>query len=69
MVGEAQGVAAGRVFHWSWVLALSPGNPLKNITMDQWMYLYDTGAMMNHTTIRKLGVTVAQVSEMFQPLP
>ena len=65
MVGEAHGEAAGRVFHWSWVLALSPGNPLKNITMDQWMYLYEGGQMMNHTTIRKLGVMVAQVSEVF----
>ena len=68
MVGEAHGQAAGRVFHWSWVLALSPGNPLKNVVMDQWMYLHDGGAMMNHTTIRKLGVTVAQVSEVFSPV-
>jgi hypothetical protein len=66
MVGEAHGIAAGRVFHWSWVLALSPGNSLKNVTMDQWMYLEDGGAMMNHTTIRKFGIVVAQVSEVFQ---
>ena len=66
MVGEAHGEAAGRVFHWSWVLALEPGNPIKNVTMDQWMYLEAGGAMLNHTTIRKLGVTVAQVSEQFQ---
>ncbi len=69
MVGEAHGNAAGRAFHWRWVLALSPGNPIKNVTMDQWMYLMDGGAMMNHTTIRKLGVTVAQVSEVFQAVP
>ncbi len=69
MVGEAHGQAAGRAFHWSWVLALSPGNPLKNVEMDQWMYLMEGGAMMNHTTIRKLGATVAQVSEVFQPAP
>jgi hypothetical protein len=66
MVGVAHGTAAGRVFHWSWVLALSPGNPIKNVTMDQWMYLMQGGSMMNHTTIRKLRVTVAQVSEVFQ---
>ncbi len=66
MVGEAHGTASGRAFHWTWVLALSPGNPIKNITMDQWMYLMDGGSMMNHTTIRKLGITVAQVSEVFQ---
>lgn len=69
MVGQAHGTAAGRMFHWSWTLALSPGNPIKNVTMDQWMYLMEGGAMMNHTTISKLGVTVAQVSEVFQAAP
>jgi hypothetical protein len=69
MVGEAHGLSAGRVFHWTWVLALSPGKPLKNVTMDQWMYLYPDGTMMNHTTIRKLGVAVAQVLERFEKLP
>jgi hypothetical protein len=69
MVGEAHGTAAGRVFHWSWSLALSPGNALKTVTMDQWMYLYPDGTMMNRTTISKLGLTVAQVSERFEKLP
>jgi len=66
MVGEAHGTAAGRVFHWTWVLALSPGNALKNVTMDQWMYLYPNGTMMNRTTIRKLGVVLAEVAEEFE---
>jgi hypothetical protein len=69
MVGEAHGVASGRVFHWTWVLALSPGNPLKNVVMDQWMYLYAGGTMMNRTTIRKLGFVVAEVSEQFEAVP
>ena len=68
MVGEAKGEAAGRVFHWRWTLALSPGNPIKNVTMDQWMYLMDGGRMMNRTTIRKLDVIVAEVAEEFQPV-
>ena len=68
MVGEAKGEAAGRVFHWRWTLALSPGNPIKNVTMDQWMYLMEGGRMMNRTTIRKLDVIVAEVSEEFQPV-
>jgi hypothetical protein len=69
MVGEAHGTASGRVFHWSWVLALSPGNPLKNVLMDQWMYLYPGGTMMNRTTISKLGVILAEVSEQFASAP
>jgi hypothetical protein len=69
MVGEAHGTATGRVFHWSWTLALSPGNPLKDVLMDQWMYLYPNGTMMNRTTIRKLGLILAEVSEQFEPVP
>ena len=69
MVGEALGQASGRVFHWRWTLALSPGNALKNVTMDQWMYLMDGGSMMNRTTISKFGITVAEVSEQFQAIP
>jgi hypothetical protein len=69
MVGQADGISAGRVFHWRWVLALSPGDPLKNVVMDQWMYLMDGGSMMNRTTISKLGITLAEVSEEFQTAP
>ena len=65
IVGTAEGQAAGRVFHWSWVWAVSPGNPLKTVTMHQWMYLMPDGTMMNRTVITKLGVTLAEVSEQF----
>ncbi len=65
MVGQAHGAAAGRVFHWRFVIALRPGNPLFNVTFDQWMYLLDDGSMMNRTTVRKLDVIVAEVSEVF----
>ena len=65
LVGTARGEAAGRAFHWQWVLALEPGNPVKNVTMDQWWYLMDDGSMLNRTTIRKLGVILAEVTEHF----
>jgi hypothetical protein len=65
MVGEAHGTASGRVFHWNFVLATKPGNALFNVTFDQWMYLLDDGSMMNRTTVRKLGIIIAEVSEVF----
>ncbi len=69
MVGTGQGESAGRVFHLTWTLAARPGNPLANVAVDQWMYLYDGGAMVNRTTISKLGVTLASVTERFAPEP
>ncbi len=69
MVGVAAGEAAGRAFHWTWVLATSPGNPLRNVTMEQWWYLLDDGSMLNRTTIRKFGAILAEVSEHFRRVP
>ena len=66
VVGTASGDAAGRAFHWTFTLALKPGNALENVTMDQWMYLQDDGSMINRDTIRKFGVIVAEVTEHFQ---
>ena len=67
VVGTVQGEAYGNAFHWSFTLALSPGNPLANVRMSQWMYLQPDGkTMVNHSTIRKLGIVVAQVTEQFR---
>ena len=67
MVGAATGEAYGNVFHWTFTLALAPGNPLANVEMSQWMYLQADGrTMVNHTTIRKFGLVVAQVTEQFR---
>lgn len=65
LVGTAQGEAIGRAFHWQWTLATQPGNGLKDVTMDQWWYMLDDGSMLNRTTIRKLGVILAEVTEHF----
>ncbi|MDQ6809690.1 MAG: DUF3833 domain-containing protein [Verrucomicrobiota bacterium] len=67
IIGITKGEAYGNVFHWSFTLALSPGNPLANVALSQWMYLQPDGkTMVNHTTIRKFGVIVAQVTEQFR---
>jgi hypothetical protein len=65
MVGSAHGVVSGPSFHWIWVWARSPHNPLMNLTMDQWMYRLPDGSVMIRTTISKLGVIMAEVSEQF----
>lgn len=67
VVGTIRGEAYGNVFHWSFTLALSPGNPLGNVRMSQWMYLQPDGrTMFNRSTIRKAGIVIAQVSEQFR---
>lgn len=65
MDGTAKGEAAGREFHWNWVWARSPGNPLMNVTMNQWMYRMDDGSVTIRTTVTKFGFIVAEVTEQF----
>jgi len=66
MVGTAVGEAAGPAFHWRWILVSSADNPLLNVTLDQWMYLMPGGAMVNRTTVSKLGVILREVTEQFE---
>ena len=67
MIGTIEGESQGNAFHWRFTLALSPGNPLGNVSMSQWMYLQPDGrTMINHSTIRKFGIVVAQVTEQFR---
>lgn len=67
LIGTVRGEAYGNVFHWSFTLALSPGNPLANVRVTQWMYLQSYGrTMVNHSTITKFGIVVAQVTEQFR---
>ena len=67
IVGTARGEASGNAFHWSFILALSPGNPLANVRMTQSMYLQPDGrSLINHTTIQKFGIAAAQVTETFR---
>jgi hypothetical protein len=65
MVGVAKGETDGRMFHWQWVLARSPGNPLMNVTMNQWMYRMQDGSVTIRSTVSKLGFIVAEVTEQF----
>jgi hypothetical protein len=66
MAGEADGIASGREFHWRWVLETAPGNPIKNVTMDQHFYRMDDGAVMIRTIVSKAGFRLIEVSEQFE---
>ena len=69
MVGTAHGEAAGRVFHWTWILATKPGESWRDVAFEQWMYLEEGGTMVNRTVVRKLGITLAEVTEQFRHVP
>jgi hypothetical protein len=65
MAGHTTGWASGRALHWRWVLETRPGNPLLDVTMDQFMFRMDDGSVMIRTVVTKFGVRVVEVSERF----
>jgi hypothetical protein len=65
MIGTAAGESDGGTFHWRWVWARSPGNPLMNVTMEQWMYGLPDGSALIRTTVSKFGIILAEVTEHF----
>ena len=66
IVGLVVGESAGNVFHWEFTLELTPGNPFSRVHMSQWMTLQPDGrTLLNHSTITKFGIVVAQVTENF----
>lgn len=66
VAGVAAGEAHGRVFHWTYTLSLPPGDWLRRVEFEHWMYLADDGeTLLNRITVRKLGVVVARASEVF----
>ena len=66
VVGTASGTAAGNALQWRYVLALPIEGTVWNMDMDDWMFLMDERAMLNRTTMSKLGVRVGEVTLAFR---
>ena len=67
IVGIAEGVAYGNVFHLDFTLDAVPGNPLGRVHMSQWMYLQPDGVtLVNRDTLTKAGIIVTEITEQFR---
>jgi hypothetical protein len=66
MAGSTTGIVGGRAMHWRWTLKPSPGDPLANVTMDQWFYRMDDGVVMIRTVVTKAGIRLLEISEQFE---
>lgn len=66
VVGTAQGMAAGNVLRWNYVLAVPVDGRTWEMDMDDWMFLMDERTMLNRTTMSKFGVKVGEVTLSFR---
>lgn len=67
VIGVARGEAWGNALRLDYLLALNPANPLSRVRMTHWMTLQPDGrTMLNVVTVRKLGIVVARITEVFR---
>jgi hypothetical protein len=71
VVGVAKGNQSGFAFQWQYVLSVNVDGSDYLFTLDDWMYQVDQYRVFNKTKMKKLGVTVANITLFFdkqQPL-
>jgi hypothetical protein len=65
VVGEALGQQRGNAFRWNYTMALPVDGKVYEVQFDDWMYLMTDKVMLNKATMRKLGVTLGEVTLSF----
>jgi hypothetical protein len=70
MIGTAVGEGQGNAFRCEYNIQTDPKNSLSAVHIRQWMYQPEgTADLMTRLVITKLGVTIAEVSEVIHPVP
>lgn len=65
VIGQASGSAQGMAFNWQYTLRVPVDDTVYDLFVDDWMYLMDDNRLMNRSYMKKLGVTVAEISIFF----
>jgi len=60
--GQAVGQTAGAVAHWQYNMQVPVGDTIRDMDMDDWMYLVDEDTIINRTDMKKFGITVARMT-------
>jgi len=69
VIGEARGEVAGNALRWRYTLDVPVDGRHWQMDIDDWMYLMDADTLINRSSMRKLGVEVAQITLFFRRLP
>ncbi|WP_016854917.1 DUF3833 domain-containing protein [Halomonas smyrnensis] len=63
--GVVQARQAGHVFHMSYPLEVTVDGRDLTFQMDDWMYLQPDGRLINRTSMKKFGLTLAEITITF----
>lgn len=65
VVGVAKGQQQGFAFQWQYQLLVPVEDDIYQLALDDWMYQIDQYRVFNRTTMKKFGVTVAEITLFF----
>ncbi|MBC3766846.1 DUF3833 domain-containing protein [Neptunicella marina] len=65
VIGVAKGSSNGNAFNWHYQLQVPLNDSTYTFNMDDWMFQLDKNRLFNRTYMKKLGMTVAEISIFF----
>ena len=65
VIGQASGGSQGTAFNWQYTLRVPVDDTEYDLFVDDWMFMLDANRVMNRSYMKKLGLTVAEISIFF----
>jgi hypothetical protein len=62
IIGEAKGQQYGNAIHWVYEMDVPVKDKKIRLTFDDWMWLMNDGVIINRSYMKKLGITVAEIT-------
>ena len=66
VVGKATGAAYGNALYWTYTMALEVDGKVYHVEFDDWMYMIDHNTVINRSVMKKLGLTLGEVTLVFR---
>lgn len=64
--GKVEARQYGNAFHMQYPLEIEIDGRMISFTMDDWMYLQSDGRLINRTAMRKFGLTLGEITLVFE---
>jgi len=65
VIGPATGGAEGNAFNWTYVMDLPVGERTLRVRLDDWLWLQESGVLINRARVTKFGVEIGQLTIFF----
>ena len=66
MIGTAVGEAYGNALNWRYDMDLKVGEGTLRVHFNDWMFLQESGVLVNRARVSKFGIEIGEVTLFFQ---